>query len=607
MTSGGRAVTSTSSESVVGNYPSSEQEIREKAQKVVANDLKTWQEKFAKAADEGSDYLEERIIEITDRLIQNQAQKVGTALNIQLEETVKSSLENLKSTILSIVESSNSSEEKEESLNSAVRKAGISIKEKAQAVRTWRQSYDRETNSLVSTSAADTFEILDHIRDLGLQEIGMRWAWTDGITHRDWAKYHKLKTKFDEWRLDVEKIVAEHPGVEKARAAAREVENQAMGTAEEAAKELARIKETGRWKIHTNDSSDDWSTKTMPVAAAIADQEIKESINEASEADVGTSQGTMESVASVASSSVSDAVFSASSIAAAQVSNAPSAAQDLSKSASSVASSLSSNVRGTQQGDAESITSVAKETASTVADEASDSIIGGSQESVEDVSSIGIENASNLSAEISSSVVGTGPEVLQEASSSIRPAVSVVSDSASSLSSDAGSSISSVSSKASESTLDASSSYDSASSTVASSVSKSASDASSSLGSAVSSASSTASNKVWGGAMAQSVEAKQIVFEDVIEDRDEDSFSENIQSMVSEAGDKFGDITKAVSEALLKPTSTGGTVETLTVLAADQYSSALSAASVALYGTEKGTGESISSVVTSRYADAVSA
>jgi hypothetical protein len=107
--------------------------------------------------------------------------------------------------------------------------------------------------------------------------------------------------------------------------------------------------------------------------------------------------------------------------------------------------------------------------------------------------------------------------------------------------------------------------------------------------------------------MAQSVEAKQIVFEDVIEDRDEDSFSENIQSMVSEAGDKFGDITKAVSEALLKPTSTGGTVETLTVLAADQYSSALSAASVALYGTEKGTGESISSVVTSRYADAVSA
>jgi hypothetical protein len=111
---------------------------------------------------------------------------------------------------------------------------------------------------------------------------------------------------------------------------------------------------------------------------------------------------------------------------------------------------------------------------------------------------------------------------------------------------------------------------------------------------------------VWGGAIAQFVEAKQIVFEDAVEDRD-DSFSEEIQNVASEAGDKFGQITKAVSEALLKPTGTGGTVETVTVLAAEQYSSALSAASVALYGTGKGTGESIASAMTSRYADAVSA
>jgi hypothetical protein len=108
--------------------------------------------------------------------------------------------------------------------------------------------------------------------------------------------------------------------------------------------------------------------------------------------------------------------------------------------------------------------------------------------------------------------------------------------------------------------------------------------------------------------MAQFVEAKQIVFDDVVEDStDDDSFSEKIQSMASEAGDRFADITNAVSEALLKPTSTTGTIETVTVLAAEKYSSALSAASVALYGTEQGTGESVASMVTSRYADAVSA
>jgi hypothetical protein len=107
--------------------------------------------------------------------------------------------------------------------------------------------------------------------------------------------------------------------------------------------------------------------------------------------------------------------------------------------------------------------------------------------------------------------------------------------------------------------------------------------------------------------VAQSVEGKKIVLDDVVEDRDENSFSEKIQSLASEAGDKFADVTKAVSEALHRPTATGGAVETVTVLAAEQYSSAFHAASVALYGTQQGAGESVASVVSSRYADAVSA
>jgi hypothetical protein len=107
--------------------------------------------------------------------------------------------------------------------------------------------------------------------------------------------------------------------------------------------------------------------------------------------------------------------------------------------------------------------------------------------------------------------------------------------------------------------------------------------------------------------MAQFVEAKQIIYEDVIDDDDDASYSGKIQSMASQAGDKFSDITKAVSEALLRATSTQGSVESVTSLAAEQYSKALSAASVAYYGTQQGTGESIASVASSRYADAVAA
>jgi hypothetical protein len=606
----------------------SDKEIRENAQKVVQNDLKTWQEKFAKAADEGSDELEERITEITDRMIQNQAQKVGRALNIQLEETVKSSLSALKSSIISIVGSSKNGEEKEDALASAVRKAGVAIKEKAQAVRTWKQNNDREADLLIGKAAQDTFEIIDGIRDLGLQEIGMRWAWTDGITHKDWAKYHRLKGKFDEWRDDVEKVVIDHPGLVKARAAAEEVENKAMDTAEDAAKELARIKETGRWKISTGDASNDWTTKIMPAVVANVGQKILNKVSEGSEAVIGTSQGTLESVSSVASSSVADGVSSAQSIASGVSNSASSVASSISSSvigtpkgsvesvisvgsasANSIADEASSSFIGTQQGSFESIASAAKVSANSIADQASSSVFGTSQGTVESIASVASDSASSLSAKASSSIVGSEPGIVEKASNSVKSAASAVSKSASSLSDAASSSISSDSSKVSRGASKASESLGSASSSLSSSVSKSVSDTSSSISSAASSASSTASKKAWGGANAQHVEARQIIFDDVVEDspEDDDYYSEKIQSLASVAGDKFSDITNAVSEALLQPTRTAGNVETITVLAAEKYSSALSAASVALHGTDQGTGESIASVVTSRYSDAVAA
>lgn len=43
----------------------------------MADDLRKWQERFAKAADEGSDELEQRVTEITDTFIQSQAKGVG--------------------------------------------------------------------------------------------------------------------------------------------------------------------------------------------------------------------------------------------------------------------------------------------------------------------------------------------------------------------------------------------------------------------------------------------------------------------------------------------------------------------------------------------------
>ena len=107
--------------------------------------------------------------------------------------------------------------------------------------------------------------------------------------------------------------------------------------------------------------------------------------------------------------------------------------------------------------------------------------------------------------------------------------------------------------------------------------------------------------------MAQKVGEQKPILDDVFNDDDDATYSEKIQSMVNQAGDKFADVTKAVSEAIMQAKTTQGTVESASSVADEQYSKALAAASNILYGTETGAVESATSIAAGKYAQAVQA
>ena len=118
---------------------------------------------------------------------------------------------------------------------------------------------------------------------------------------------------------------------------------------------------------------------------------------------------------------------------------------------------------------------------------------------------------------------------------------------------------------------------------------------------------SEAPKRVLGGVMAQAVpEAKQAVFDQPLDDDDE-TYSEMVNSMIAEAGDRVFDLTRAVSEALLGAPYTQGTVESATSLASEQYARALAAASSVMYGTKQQPMESATSVAAEKFAQAVTA
>jgi len=504
-----------------------EQEAESTREKI-ESDLKNWEERFAKAADKGIEDLEERVKEITDRQIGNQVHGVGEALVVQLEEASSSEIAKLKKEINHLV--TKFPEEYDEndlgkatlSLSRSTRFAGMAIKEKAQALRSWKENFDKETKSLVSAATTSTLDVIDNIRDLGLQEIGLRWAQMEGVTYKDWSKYNEVKKTFDVWRSKVQAVAQDHEGLLRSKEASEELESSGMASAEETAKELARLKEVGKWKLEAGDVSDDFSTRYIPAKAAAGAQKAMGMGSSVSEQVIGTSQGTVEAAVSDATEKAANAASSASS---AIVGTEP----DVGEQASSKAT-------------------VAASLASEKAKEASKKVIGSSTPAYESMASEASGSASSVASAIFDAVSGSSTSV---------------SESASSVASSASSSPSSIAGQASK--------------------------------------------KVYGGAMAQEVREQKPVLDDVISDDDDATYSEKVQDMVNQAGDKYADITRAVSDALLKATSTKGTVESASSIADEQYSKALAAASSVLYGTQTGAVEQATSEAAGKYAQAVAA
>ncbi|KAL8349070.1 hypothetical protein RB601_002075 [Gaeumannomyces tritici] len=331
-----------------------EEEKRRIARETVAEDLKRWQEKYTKAADEGAAEIQERVNEIATQMADHEIHGTGQALVTKLQASLVSELVTLRRRIIEVVGSvqkgSATPVAGEEQIVSAVRASGLQIKERAGAVRTWHENFDDEVRTQVTAAADSHFEILGSIRDLALQKIGMKWAWMDGITYKDWAKYHLLKTRFDEWAQDLEKLVVSHPGLIECQNEAQAIEDRAMELASNAARELGRLKQVALLKLSILDDSNEFDSaktqaayeaaqklKSQPAPVSEAEEDTREQSKPADAADTQVPEPAEKALEGAASASA------AGSAASEQVSSvaAPVSAESVVSSLSSAFSSAS--------------------------------------------------------------------------------------------------------------------------------------------------------------------------------------------------------------------------------------------------------------------------
>ncbi|EME45105.1 hypothetical protein DOTSEDRAFT_52475 [Dothistroma septosporum NZE10] len=650
------AAASSASSSVVDATPDPKAQFQE--------DLKSWETISGTAVQEGADDLKERIKEITARQISS-GHRLGEALIVQLEQTAEAAINSVKATTQQLVgrvpedATSEQVEEAKEDLVQGLRAAGQNVKQRAQAVREWRQSHQAETQSLVEQALQSTLETIDSIREIRLSEIGRKYA-SSSLPHKEWAKYNDLKKATQAWRNDVEKDAHAHAGIVAAKATSEDIEQRAMAIAEDAAKELVRLKEVGKWKIDAADDTDDFSTKYVPAPVRKVKDQVVEKAAQASQAVMGEKpeQGNIESATSVIAEQASKLSSSASEQV---IGSSTGSIESASSKAASKASSLSEKVVGSSTGSVESAASKAAEKASSVTDSvaaslssaisvASENVVGAEQPTVV------VQYASSLSDKVVGSSADSIESAASKASEKILGTESGLSDSAtdaaSSLSSriadkpntkNAASKLSSALSAQKANAVSAANELSSSGSSViesatgappvashasssafslASAASSSISSASSSVASAVpgseeiavaaESIASQATEKVWGGAMAQViVEAREPILDDDDVVDTGDSFSSSIQSIVSVAGDKANVLTQIVQDAinsgLAAATSTQGTAASVPSLASEQWQSAMAVASSAIYGTHSNAVQSVSSLAKEQYQSAVTA
>jgi hypothetical protein len=569
-----------------------------------AEDLEKWKSLATTAVEEGAEDLKERIKDLTEHQISSQAQKVGGALVVQLEETVEQVKSHIKTYAVKLTRSlpedptDEELEAAQEDIVQTIRNAGHTIKHKAQAVRDWRSGYDAQTTHLVDKALQSTLETIDNIRELRLTDIGRKYA-SSSLPHKEWSKYNDLKKSSQDWRQDVTKSAQEHPEIAAAKQAGEDVEHTAMAIAEDAVVELTRLRDVSKWKIDAQDDNDDFSSKYVPPvakriqkklaaqAAAAAEALRFETEEKESKAALEKATSAIAEQAAAAAASASEAIFGTES--------------KLSDTAAGIASSLSSAVLGTPSGLSDSATDVASaisaavigtssglvDSLSDAASSAASAIIGtpsGIIDSVTDAASKASKAASSSISSVSSKIASVSSETVGPKLASIlaeqKKAVDAASKSAQSIGSVVSESASSVVVGTPEPVASQiSSSVSSAASVAASSASSVASVASES----VQSAGQKATRKVFAGAMAEViVEAR----EPIIDYTDEASAG----SILDEAA--------AAASAYY---------ETAMNEAARHYSQARSAVSAQVSGTPAPIHEQMYASVESAYAGARSA
>jgi hypothetical protein len=345
---------------------------KEEAKEMIKQDLITWSAKFSASSDKTLANLKSQIDEIAEKAYNRKRKSVETDLT-SLQRLVDDGFTNLKAEIVSLAKqltpesSSDVRNAAEDKLLTATRHLGTEIRDKALYIRKDAEKFLAKVYDDVSEAANQRLVGLDGINDMGMQELGMKWAWMGYVSYKDWAKYHDLKEQMGESRATIIRSAQSNEKLEKiTQWIEDEWEGRATDIAKEAAEELKHVKKVGKKKIVLADASDDFTDDHIPVAAKKAGQAVLGGTEKFKIVVEGTIKDKAVSAAEEAKLRVEGIVIRSSSTPASE--SVISAASDVVRN---IASRASEQIYGTEPSAAEKVVTAISEAVDSVSSIAS--------------------------------------------------------------------------------------------------------------------------------------------------------------------------------------------------------------------------------------------
>ncbi|KAK6501765.1 hypothetical protein TWF481_009591 [Arthrobotrys musiformis] len=220
----------------------------EAARPLVEADLESWGTRFDEAGVKASADVVSQLDELCGKVMKEHS-ALSTEILTDLEARIEKEYKDFEQGLGSLLDSPAETKYALIGYDGLVGRTVSNLRDKQTQIKGRTQELLMDTYQTTAKIVDAALAEMDSAHDIGMQELGMKWAWMDGVTYKDWAKYHELKKAFGALKTKVIRSGQSHKGLREVTDYAKSIDDAAADVLKVARTEVVKLEKLGRQRL----------------------------------------------------------------------------------------------------------------------------------------------------------------------------------------------------------------------------------------------------------------------------------------------------------------------------------------------------------------------